>query len=77
MGKSCLMLFQSVAGQYPVRPVFQAQGCRNGFLHTHSSNTGVPQTPSNRNETEEADCPNYFDIYVHLGLFFILRSIFP
>lgn len=45
MGKSCLMLFQSIAGQYPVRPVFQAQGCRKGFLHTHRANIGVPQTP--------------------------------
>lgn len=45
MGKSCLMLFQSLAGQYPVRPVFQTQGCRNGFLHTQRANTGVPQTP--------------------------------
>lgn len=44
MGKSCFMLFQSIAGQYPVRPVFQAQGCRNVFLHTHRTNIGVPQT---------------------------------
>lgn len=44
MGKPCLMLFQSIAGQHPVRPVFQAQGCKNGFLHTHTGLTGVPQT---------------------------------
>lgn len=39
MGKSCLMLFQSVAGQYPVRPVFQAHGVEMAS-HTH---TGLTQ----------------------------------